>query len=167
MSQKKFITYDNLLTFNQKVQKKIALLQDKIDTIYNRTTVSYNLGNLDSSHDFYITKLWGGLYERTLHVTVLDKNNVNDLAVEDDIKNQLRYYLVKSNDSWFYMIKIPCVDERSEITLETDTGGVLGVVYDRNGTVLIVLSHINSYPSEATLTVYNANKSRIEENPST
>lgn len=162
MSQKKLISYDNLVSFYQKLKERLSMLQDKIDNLFNRTTVSYYFDKINEAHVIQVVKLDDSFPTYNINVRVKDKENINDLDVDNTTKNHLILTLAKNQDSWFFVFKIPCVDERSMLILETNNWGT-GIIFDKNGTVCICFQNNLDHLKEATLTVYNANKNKINE----
>lgn len=162
MSQKKLISYDNLVSFYQKLKERLSMLQDKIDNLFNRTTVSYHFEKINEAHVIQVIKLDDSFSTYNINVRVKDNEDINDLDVDNITKNHLTITLAENQDFWFFVLKIPCVDERSMLILETNNWGTR-IIFDKNGTVCICLKGVLDIPKEATLTVYNANKNKVNE----
>ena len=162
MSQKKLISYDNLVSFYQKLKEGLTLLQDRVDTLFNRTTVSYHFEKIKEAHVIQVIKLDDSFSIYNVKVRVKDENQIDNLNVDSTTKLHIRSVLINNPSAWFFVFKIPCVDERSILILETNNWGT-GIIFDKNGTVCICLKDVLDAPKEATLTVYNANKNKVNE----
>lgn len=162
MSQKKFISYENLVSFYTRLRSTLSDLRTDVDNLNNRTTISYEVKEINATHQLKITKLDNSEITYYIDVQVKDENQIDDLDIDSTTKIHIRSVINNNPSAWFFIFKIPCVDKKSMVTIETNDWGT-GIVFDRNGAVCICLRNVHDIPQDAVLTVYNANKDRISE----
>ena len=83
-----------------------------------------------------------------INIQVKDKNQIDNLDVDNTTKTHLRVYVEDTPGAWFFIFKIPCVDEKSTVTLKTEGWGT-GIVFDENGTVCVCLRNVHDIPQDA------------------